>query len=101
VDLDLVFPSLRGTSLEERRVVKEFKAALERAGLPGAIRLYDLRHTAASLLYAQGVLPLQIAEILGHSDPGFTLKTYTHTWEELRHEAADKMGAMLVAAGAF
>ena len=61
-DLDLVFPSLRGTALEERRVVKEFKAALERAALPTAIRLYDLRHTAASLLY---VRPLQIADILG------------------------------------
>jgi integrase len=100
-DLDLVFPSLRGTALEERRVVKEFKSALDRAGLPVSIRLYDLRHTAASLLYAQGVSPLHIAEILGHSDPGFTLRTYTHTWEELRHEAADKMGAMLVATGAL
>jgi integrase len=100
-DLNLVFPSLRGTPLEERRVVKEFKSALGRAGLPVSIRLYDLRHTAASLLYAQGVSPLHIAEIRGHSDPGFTLRTYTHTWEELRHEAADKMGAMLVATGAL
>ena len=100
-DLDLVFPSLRGTPLEERRVVKEFKAALEQAGLPNAIRLYDLRHTSASLLYAQGVLPLQIAEILGHSDPGFTLRTYTHTWDALRHDAADKMGAVLVSVGAL
>jgi hypothetical protein len=37
----------------------------------------------------------------GHSDPNFTLRTYTHTWEELHHEAADKMGAMLVATGAL
>ena len=82
-------------------MVKEFKAALERAGLPTSIRLYDLRHTAASLLYAQGVSPLQIAEILGHSDPNFTLRTYTHTWEELGHDAADKIGAALVSAGAL
>jgi integrase len=98
---DLVFPSSRGTPLEERRVVKEFKAALERAGLPTTVRLYDLRHTAASLLYAQGVPPLQIAEILGHTDPNFTVRTYTHTWQELRSDAAAKMGALLVASGAL
>ena len=100
-DYDLVFPSTRGTPLEERRVVKEFKTALERAGLPTTVRLYDLRHTAASLLYAQGVPLLQIAEILGHTDPNFTVRTYTHTWQELRNDAAAKMGALLVASGAL
>jgi integrase len=100
-DQDLVFPSVRGTPLEQRRVVKEFKAALERAGLSPTIRAYDLRHTAASLLYAQRVLPLQIADILGHSDPNFTLRTYAHTWEELHHDAADKMGTVLVSVGAL
>src|SRR5438874_6120551 len=58
-EYDLVFPSTRGTPLEERRVVAEFKAALERAGLPTTVRLYDLGHMAASLLYAQGVSLLQ------------------------------------------
>jgi integrase len=100
-DYDLMFPSLRGTPLEERRVVKEFKTALALAELPPSIRLYDLRHTAASLLYAQGVTPLQIAQILGHSDPNFTVRTYTHTWEELHHDAADRMAAVLVSAGAL
>lgn len=100
-DYDLVFPSIRGTPLEERRVVSEFKIALERAGLSTTVRPYDLRHTAASLLYAQGVPPLQIAEILGHTDPNFTIRTYTHTWQELRNDAAGKMGALLVASGAL
>jgi site-specific recombinase XerD len=31
-----------------------FKPALRAAGLPEALRLYDLRHTGASLLIAQG-----------------------------------------------
>ena len=71
--------------------MKDFEAALARTALPTAIRLYDLCHIPAGLLYAQAVRPLQIADILGHSDPNFTLRTYTHTWEELHHEAADKM----------
>src|SRR5207249_12072887 len=100
-DYDLLFPSTRGTPLEERRVVTEFKAALERAGLPTTVRLYDRRHTAASVLYAQGVPPLQIAEILGHTDPNFTVRTYTHTWQELRNDAAAKMGDLLIASGAL
>ena len=70
-----MFASSRGTPLEHRRIVKVFKWALVRAGLKTTIRLYDCRHTAASLLYAQGVPELQIAAILGHTDPGFTLRT--------------------------
>lgn len=97
-DHDLVFASAVGTPLEHRRIVKEFKDALDRAGLSRAVRLYDCRHTAASLLYAQGVPELQIAAILGHTDPGFTLRTYTHLFKQSRREAADKMGAALAGA---
>lgn len=76
-ELGLVFTTIYGTPLEERRVVKIFKEALAAAGLPQSIRLYDCRHTAASLLYAQGVPELQIAAILGHTDSAFTRRTYT------------------------
>jgi integrase len=93
-----VFASTVGTPLEHRRIVKEFKEALGRAGLPPAVRLYDCRHTAASLLYAQGVPELQIAAILGHTDPSFTLRTYTHIFKQSRRDAADKMGAALFGA---
>lgn len=92
---------LSRTPLEERRVVSEFKMALERASLPTTVQLYDLRHTAASLLYAQGMPPLQIAEILGHTDSNFTVRTYTHTWQELRNDVAEQMGELLVASGAL
>ena len=93
-----MFASSRGTPLEHRRIVKVFKWALLRAGLKTTIRLYDCRHTAASLLYAQGVPELQIAAILGHTDPGFTLRTYTHVFKKSRREAAEKMGAALAGA---
>jgi integrase len=95
VDHDLVFASAVGTPLEHGRIVKEFKEALSRAGLPQTVRLYDCRHTAASLLYAQGVPELQIAAILGHTDPAFTVRTYTHLFKQSRREAADNMGAAL------
>jgi integrase len=78
--------------------VKVFKEVLVRAGLPNSVRLYDCRHTAASLLHAQGVPELQIAAILGHTDPAFTLRTYTHVFKKSRREAADKMGIALAGA---
>ncbi len=43
--------------------------------------------------------PLQIAEILGHTDPKFTVRTYT--WQEVRSGAAPKMEALLVASSAL
>jgi hypothetical protein len=46
-------------------------------------RPYDLRHSYASLLFAEGMNPAEIAEQLGHSIQTL-LKTYTHVMEELR-----------------
>jgi integrase len=76
-------------------VVKIFKEALASAGLAQSIRLYDRRHTAASLLYAQGVPELQIAAILGHTDPAFTRRTYTDLFPEMRRAAAERIQAAI------
>ena len=39
-----VLSSSVGTPLSHRNVVRSFKTVLRRAGLPDAIRLYDVRH---------------------------------------------------------
>jgi len=54
--------------------------ALTAAGLtPGRENgFHQLRHYYASQLLADGVDPRALAEYLGHSDPGFTLRTYCH-----------------------
>jgi integrase len=87
-----------GTPLEHRRIVSVFEEALEAAALPRTVRLYDCRHTAASLLYARGVPELKIAAVLGHADPAFTQRTYTHMFKQSQGDAADKMGAALAGA---
>jgi integrase len=48
--------------------------------------MHVLRHTAASAWLAEGVDINTVAEYLGHEDPGFTLRTYTH----LMPSAADR-----------
>lgn len=66
----------------------------EKYSLP-EIRFHDLRHTAGSLLLAQGVNIKQIQEFLGHSDVTTTLNIYTHTDEEAKKETAAAMGKAL------
>ncbi len=40
--------------------------------------MHALRHFYASTLLVRGVTIKELADYLGHSDPGFTLRTYTH-----------------------
>ena len=69
---------------------RHFKAALERAGLPKSIRLYDLRHTAATaavnLAVKTGAGLTSVSAWLGHASLKETLDTYTHASEAGRLE---------------
>jgi integrase len=58
--------------------VRSFKALLHRAGLPTYVRLYDLRHTCATLLLSRRVHPKYVRELLGHASVALTLGTYSH-----------------------
>ncbi len=57
------------------------------AGLP-RIRLYDLRHTHATLGLSLGVPAMVMSERLGHASPGFTLRQYAHVAPCMDAEAA-------------
>ena len=80
-DHGLVFPSTVGTLLSHRNVVRSFKALLKRAGLPSSVRLYDLRHTCATLLLSRNVHPKYVRELLGHASIALTLDIYSHIIE--------------------
>ena len=56
---------------------RAFDLFLKKNGLK-KIRFHDLRHSCASLLYANGVPLKDIQEWLGHSDIGTTSNIYTH-----------------------
>lgn len=91
---DFVFTTSIGTPIQPRNDYRSFRRILERADLR-RIRLHDLRHTAASVLLAQGVPARVVMEILGHSQISITLNTYTHVDTSLTRVAADKMGGAL------
>jgi integrase len=90
----LVFTSTTGAPLHQRNVHRRFWKLLDAAGLR-RIRPHDLRHSAASLLIADGVHPKAIQELLGHASVAFTLQVYAHLFEEARQEAADRMDSIL------
>ena len=81
-------------ALDSRNVSREFHELLAAAKLP-SVRFHDLRHTAATLLLAQGVDPRTIMETLGHSQISLTLNTYSHVLPTLQISAAAKMDALL------
>jgi len=61
------------------------------------IRLYDLRHTAATLALAAGVSPKIISEQLGHASVAFTLDVYSHVLPHMQEAAALKVETLLLA----
>lgn len=72
-----------------------WKPALKRAGVTPATRadgFHALRHFYASTLLDAGESITALAEYLGHTDPGFTLRIYTHllpTSHERTRQAVD------------
>jgi len=61
----------------------------------GLCRMRHKRHSAATLLLAQGVHPRAIMELLGHSSITVTMNTYGHVLPAMMRDAADKMDAIL------
>jgi integrase len=89
-----VFTSSIGTPLEQRRLDRIFKDLCDGADLR-RVRFHDLRHSAASLLIAQGVHPKAIQELLRHSTITLTMDTYGHLLDQVQQETADKMDEIL------
>ncbi|MDO8213902.1 tyrosine-type recombinase/integrase [Conexibacter sp. CPCC 206217] len=56
--------------------------------LPKGVTPHKLRHTFASILVACGVDPATVMYLLGHTDPKFTLRVYTHMMNRSPQERA-------------
>jgi integrase len=83
-----------GTPLEHRAVQRRFVRLCTAAGVP-RIRVYDLRHTATSLMIDAGADLKAASENLGHSDPGITMRVYRHVRADQRDQAMSALAAAL------
>lgn len=75
--LDYVYVDECGVRVCPNYITQHFEILLKNNGLK-KIRFHDLRHSCATLLYANGVSLKEIQEWLGHSDIATTSNIYTH-----------------------
>lgn len=93
---DLVFATNDGTPLMLRNIIRRhFRPILKRAGLPETLRLYDLRHTCATLMLSAGVHPKVASERLGHSSVMLTMDVYSHVLPSMQQDATEKLESIL------
>lgn len=92
-DRDFVWCQVNGRPIGAHADWDEWKALLKDAGVRDA-RVHDARHTAATLLLAQGVDQRVVMEILGHSQMSMTSR-YAHVLPQVMSDAADRIGRAL------
>ncbi len=90
---DLVFCTDWGALIDPHADQRDWKQILREAGVR-EVRLHDARHTAATLLLLQGVDIRTVMAIMGWTELA-TAQRYVHAVDELRHEAARRMGTTL------
>ena len=76
-DSDYVCVNEIGELMKPRTLSDNFKRIIRQNNIRN-LRLYDCRHTAASLMLKNGVNMKQIQMILGHSDYATTANIYPH-----------------------
>lgn len=89
-----MFTTAIGTYLDVSNVRRSWNAIEAKAGVPHA-RLHDARHLHASMLIRHGLDARTVADRLGHTNPAFTMKQYTHAFEEQRLKAAVPLTTLL------
>ncbi|MEW6731883.1 MAG: site-specific integrase [Acidobacteriota bacterium] len=94
-NLDLIFATPEGSPLKPRNMREAFKVVLKNAGLSSSIRLYDLRHTCATLLLVAGENPKVVSERLGHSSITLTMDVYSHVLPNMQEAASAKLENIL------
>lgn len=77
----LIFTSPNGGPLRHSNYYRRiWIPTLRRLGLP-VVGLHVLRHSAAARMIASGGSPKAVQVVLGHADPGFTLRVYGHLFD--------------------
>lgn len=106
---ELIFSGLNGEPFYTNNVLNRyFKPCLVAAGLAtvgetakgtervvSKFRMYDLRHTHATMLLEANVNPKIVSERLGHASVSLTLDTYSHVLPTIQDAAVEALGSAL------
>lgn len=89
-DTGYVFTTKHGGPFEPRNINKYLAHILKEAGLPH-MGPHGLRHSAGSILHAQGETIKTISTLLGHSSTQITSDFYLHIPDQSKRTLADKI----------
>ena len=84
-----------GKVIQPDYLTKQFYKVAEACGLE-RIRFHDLRHSAASMLIAEGFSLKEVSEFLGHCDIGTTANIYGHLQYKSKVNKSNRMGEILL-----
>lgn len=91
----LMFTTPIGTAIDPNNFAHSFPKVFQRAGL-GHWHPHELRHTAASIMLAQGVPLWVVSNVLGHSSVAITKDVYGHLLgDDVKRDAAEVMTSTL------
>ena len=92
--LQTLVVALGGEILKPGYLSSHFVSVIKKHEMP-RLRFHDLRHSCATLLFAQGVPMKEIQAWLGHSTIGTTANTYTHLDENSKVNSANAIIGIL------
>jgi integrase len=74
---------------------RNFALIVKAAGPDSTFRVYDLRHSTATLMLADGVNTKIVSERLGHASVALTLDPYSHALPDIQKDATTRLASML------
>lgn len=90
----IVFTNSKNTYMHTARPGEALKRYCKKAGIP-EVRVHDLRHTCASLMFEAGADIKEVQERLRHSSSKTTMDIYTHVTDKKQQEALNKYVRLL------
>ncbi|MFY9233590.1 MAG: tyrosine-type recombinase/integrase [Fimbriimonadaceae bacterium] len=93
--LSLVFLNPEGRPFDPKYVDSHLKTLMVSAGLR-PLSFHKLRHTAATLMLAEGIPLANVRDMLGHSQIALTANTYGHAVPEALRGAAEALERAMV-----
>ncbi|MEV8328964.1 tyrosine-type recombinase/integrase [Kitasatospora sp. NPDC056731] len=90
----LVFAHADGSPLRPQWVLDQLRKRTAEHGLP-KIRLHDLRHTAASIMIAEGIPLAIVSKTLRHATLATTINLYGHLFKDSADQAVNALARAL------
>jgi len=94
-DSGYVFTNELGEPYHPEGFSDRWETLVAKAGVP-RIRLHDARHTAATLMLANGTPTKVASELLGHSSTAITEQLYQHVMPGMAESAGEALSALVL-----